>query len=72
MIARQRMHFFATIFVAQFGTGVEFLARLERGRVPTIHNMIMSDRLDSKLPYHDVVAFASFLAKRLVSVLQGD
>jgi hypothetical protein len=48
----------------------EFLASLEGGSVPTIHNMIMSDRLTAKLPYDEVVAYASFLAKRLVSLYQ--
>src|ERR1700722_10263168 len=40
---------------------LEFLASLERGTVPTIHNMIMSDRLTAKLPYDEVIAYASYL-----------
>jgi hypothetical protein len=50
---------------------LEFLALLERGSVPTIHNMIMSDRLTAKLPYAEVVAYASVLAKRLVSLYEA-
>jgi hypothetical protein len=49
----------------------DFLASLEQGQVPTIHNMIMSDRLTAKLPYGEVVAYASVLAKRLVSLYQA-
>ena len=50
---------------------LEFLASLERDRVPTIHNMIMSDRLVAKLPYDEVIAYASSLAKRLVSLYEA-
>ena len=49
----------------------DFLASLERGRVPTIHNMIMSDRLTAKLPYDDVIAYAGLLAKRLVMLYEA-
>ncbi len=42
-----------------------FLASLEREGVPTIHNMIMSDRHVSKLPYGDALGYATFLARRL-------
>ena len=48
----------------------EFLASLEQEGVPTIHNMIMSDRVVSKLPYDQALAYASFLAKRLVTLYQ--
>ena len=50
---------------------LDFLASLETGKVPTIHNMIMSDRLTAKLPYTEVVAYASGLARRLVSVYEA-
>lgn len=50
---------------------LEFLASLERGQAPTIHNMIMSDRLTAKLPYDEVIAYASYLAKRFVSLYEA-
>jgi hypothetical protein len=50
---------------------LDFLASLEQGPVPTIRNMIMSDRLAAKLPYPEVIAYASFLAKRLVTLYQA-
>jgi hypothetical protein len=48
-----------------------FLASLEKGRVPTIHNMIMSDRLISKLPYAEALAYATFLAKRFAALYES-
>ena len=41
------------------------LAALERDGVPTIHNMIMGDRVVKKLEYTDALAYASYLANRL-------
>src|SRR6185437_14183479 len=46
----------------------EFLASLEQDGVPTIHNMIMSDRVVSKLAYEEAIGYASLLARRLVSL----
>jgi Capsule polysaccharide biosynthesis protein len=43
----------------------ELLASLEGNDVPTIHNMILSDRVVSRLPYADAIDYASLLAKRL-------
>jgi hypothetical protein len=43
----------------------ELLASLEGGEVPTIHNMILSDRVVSKLPYVEALSYATFLAGRL-------
>jgi hypothetical protein len=43
----------------------EFLASLEQDGVPTIHNMVMSDRVVSKLPYDEALGYADLLAKRL-------
>lgn len=48
----------------------EFLASLERDSVPTIHNMIMSDRFISKLPYRLAISYATFLAQRFVSLYE--
>jgi len=48
----------------------ELLASLERKGVPTIHNMILSDRVTSKLRYEEGLAYASFIAKRMISVFQ--
>lgn len=41
------------------------LAALERPGVPTIHTMIMSDRIVSKLSYDIRLRYATFLAERL-------
>jgi hypothetical protein len=48
----------------------ELLASLEHENVPTVHNMILSDRVASKLPYEEALTYASLVAKRLVAVLQ--
>jgi hypothetical protein len=43
----------------------KLLESLERPDVPTIHNMIMSDRVVSKLHYEDALAYATYVVKRL-------
>lgn len=43
----------------------QFLASLEQEGVPTIHNMIMGDRIVSKIEYDDALGYATFLAQRL-------
>src|ERR1700722_1415159 len=43
----------------------ELLASLEGGEVPTVHNMILSDRVVSKLPYAEALSYATFLTVRL-------
>lgn len=43
----------------------ELLASLEAEGVPTVHNMILGDRVVSKLPYDDALRYATFLAHRL-------
>jgi len=43
----------------------EWLAELEQPGVPTIHNMIMGDRVLRTLDYTESLAYATFLAKRL-------
>src|SRR5438477_9811434 len=43
----------------------ELLASLEQDGVPTIHNMLMSDRFLAKLPYEEALAYATLLARRL-------
>jgi hypothetical protein len=48
----------------------ELLESLERQDVPTIHNMIMSDRVVSKLAYDDALAYATLLARRLSELLR--
>jgi hypothetical protein len=42
----------------------QLLESLVRGDVPTIHNMIMSDRVVTKLPYEEALAYATFLTRR--------
>jgi hypothetical protein len=46
----------------------ELLASLEIAGVPTIHNMILSDHIVSKLPYEESLAYATFLTRRLMAV----
>lgn len=46
----------------------QLLASLERTDVPTIHNMILSDRIVSRLGYEEALAYASFVAGRLITV----
>jgi Capsule polysaccharide biosynthesis protein len=43
----------------------ELLASLEGGEVPTVHNMILGDRVVTKLPYADALSYATLLARRL-------
>lgn len=45
------------------------LASLERPGVPTVHNMILSDRVISKLPYEAALQYVTFLARRIEAVL---
>lgn len=49
----------------------ELLGSLELPGVPTLHNMIMGDRVVSKLGYPDALSYATFLAQRLFQVF-GD
>ncbi|HSY08591.1 MAG TPA: hypothetical protein VK820_08675 [Steroidobacteraceae bacterium] len=46
----------------------DLLESLERKDVPTIHNMIMGDRVVSKLRYEDALAYGTFLARRLIEI----
>jgi hypothetical protein len=48
----------------------ELLASLEQTGVPTVHNMILSDRIACKLRYDESLAYASLIAQRLISVYQ--
>jgi hypothetical protein len=45
----------------------ELLASLELEGVPTVHNMIMSDRHVSKVSYDEAVAYATLLTQRLIA-----
>ena len=46
----------------------ELLASLEQEGVPTIHNMILSDRIVSKLSYGDALGYATFLTQRMLDL----
>jgi len=48
----------------------DLLASLERDEVPTIHNMILSDRVVSKLDYREGLAYATWLAQRLIALYE--
>jgi hypothetical protein len=45
----------------------ELLASLEIADVPTIHNMILSDHIVSKLPYEEALVYATFLVRQLMA-----
>ncbi|MEO8464195.1 MAG: hypothetical protein ABI640_02560 [Gammaproteobacteria bacterium] len=47
---------------------LELLTSLEQEGVPTIHNMILGDRVVSRLDYQVALAYATFLAKRLIEL----
>lgn len=47
---------------------LKLLASLEQPGVPTINNMIMGDRVVSKLSYTDGLIYATFLARRLADL----
>jgi hypothetical protein len=46
----------------------QLLASLEQDGVPSVHNMIMGDRIVSKLRYSDALGYATFLAQRLAEL----
>jgi hypothetical protein len=46
----------------------ELLSSLENDQVPTVHNMILGDRIVSKLDYRDALAYATWLTQRLMSL----
>lgn len=64
------IHFLGAEFEAPLPPGdPQFLASLEREGVPTIHNMILSDRHVSKLSYGEALAYATFVARRLTALI---
>lgn len=48
----------------------QLLAVLEREGVPTIHNMIMGDRVIAALAYAEALKYATFLARRLIDLFE--
>ena len=46
----------------------QLLASLERDGVPTIHNMLLSDRHVRKLGYGEALAYATCIARRLIAL----
>ena len=47
----------------------EFLASLEQPGVPTVHNMILGDRIVSRLPHADALRYATFVGRRQIELL---
>ena len=47
---------------------LELLASLEQEGVPTIHNMILGDRIVCRLDYEVALGYATFLARRLMEL----
>lgn len=48
----------------------ELLLSLEQDEVPTVHNMIMSDRVVSKVDYDDALSYATFLVRRMFELFK--
>lgn len=48
----------------------KFLLSLEREGVPTVHNMILGDRVVAALPYEDALGYATLIGKRLTELLE--
>ena len=46
----------------------QLLASLEHAEIPTIHNMVMGDRVVSSLSYDDALGYVTFLARRLIDL----
>ena len=66
---RPDIHFFRDHLRQQIGAAdTELLASLEHPDVPTIHNMIMSDRIVSRIDHADALRYTSFLARRLIEL----
>ncbi len=61
----QLLYFFDGTHVPSEEIDAGLLASLETQGTPTIHNMILSDCVVSKLPYSDALAYATFVARRL-------
>ena len=49
---------------------IAFLESLESDGVPTLRNMILGDRVVSKLPYAEALGYATFLARRMSVLFQ--
>src|SRR5258706_12524890 len=65
------VHFFCNDYAPRMPSpDRDLLASLERDEVPTVHNMILSDRVVSKLNYLDALAYATFLTRRLISLYE--
>lgn len=65
------VHFFSNDYAPRMPSPDRtLLASLERDDVPTVHNMILSDRVVSKLDYRDALAYSTFLARRLMSLYE--
>jgi hypothetical protein len=50
---------------------LDLLASLEADGIPTIHNMILGDRILRKLPNSEALSYATFLAQRITSILKA-
>ncbi len=69
---RQQIHFFRTALRQPMPAPDEhFLRSIERDDVPTLHNMILGDRVLSKLEYGEALGYATFIAQRLMAVMEG-
>ena len=69
--APQNVHFFSADGEARMpDVDRQLLASLECVDVPTVHNMILSDRALSKLDSDEALSYATFLAQRLVVLFE--
>jgi hypothetical protein len=66
LASRRGIHFFRDQLREQVtDPDPRLLASLEQSGLPTIHNMIMGDRVVSRLDYDDALGYATFIARRL-------
>lgn len=71
LASRADVHFFREHLRQQMpDADLQLLASLERADVPTLHNMILGDRVVRKIRYDDALRYASFLARRLIDVFR--
>ncbi len=50
----------------------QLLESLEQEGVPTIHNMILGDRVVSRLAYDDALAYATMVARRMLQLFERE
>ena len=68
---RADIHFFRDHLRQQMpAPDLQLLTSLEQVDLPTIHNMILGDRVVRETSYEDALKYATFLARRLIDLLR--